>query len=107
MGGLNLSDVDGVRDCLLSFDIFEGARKEGINYVTEALRRFLITVNMVPSTGVPGQKLLELGASPYFLTTMLLDQTQYHIELANFFGDSFPDEGVKCTPEIGHFFGGS
>lgn len=90
MGDLDLSNVDRVREYLLSFDIFEGASQEGINYITEALRRFLITVSMVPPTRVPGQKLLELGASPYFLTALLLDQTQYELELANFFGDSFP-----------------
>jgi len=97
LGKVNLSDADHVREYLLSFDIFEGAPQEGINYVNEALQRFLITVSMIPPAHGLDQKLLELGANPYFLTVLLLDQTRYRIELANYFGDSFPVEGVQTV----------
>ena len=94
---LNINDVDAVREFLLSFDAFAGAPQEGMNYVNEALRRFLITLSMLPRTGESGQRLLELGASPYFLTALLRDQTQLQVELANYFGDSFPAEAVQVV----------
>jgi len=97
MEKLNLSDVDQVHRYLLSFDAFEGAPQEGINYVNDALRRFLITMDMVPSAREPEQKLLELGAGPYYLTVLLLNQTQYQMELANFFGEAFGAGGVQTV----------
>ena len=97
MTKLNISDVDAVREYLLSFDAFAGAPQEGINYVNEALRRFPITLSMVPPTEEASQWLLELGTSPYFLTTLLIDLTQVQVELANYSGDSFPAEGVQAV----------
>ena len=94
---LNLSNVDQVRRYLLNFDAFEGAPQEGINYVYGALRRFLITMDMVPPAKETGQKLLELGAGPYYLTVLLLNQTQYQMELANFFGEAFGAGGVQTV----------
>lgn len=92
---LPLADPQQIKDYLLSFDVYQGASQERIFYVNEALRRFLLTVEMTPKTQEPGDKLLELGASPYFLTLLLSSQRSYEIELANYFGDSHPSEATQ------------
>ncbi len=83
-------DSEAIRDYLLSFDIFAGAPQEGINYLTDALQRFLITLEMVPDKDRPGLHLLELGAGPYFFTLLLQKYTRYTLHQANFFGHDFP-----------------
>ncbi|MDQ1237931.1 MAG: hypothetical protein QG577_115 [Thermodesulfobacteriota bacterium] len=91
----DLSNVDEIRDYLLSFDIPIGSSQERIGYVDGSLPRLLKTVQMVPQSNHSGQKLLELGASPYFLTLLLLDQTRYNVELANFFGECLDRKGTE------------
>ena len=85
---LTLADVYGVRDYLGSFDLFAGIEAEGQSYISLALRRFLITVSMVPPAPRPGSRLLELGANPYFITLLLKKFTNYELVLANYFGES-------------------
>lgn len=83
-----LADIEGVRDYLGSFDLFAGNEAEGQSYLSLALRRFLITVSMVPPAGRPGARLLELGANPYFVTLLLRKFTSYELVLANYFGET-------------------
>ena len=83
-----LADIEGVRDYLGSFDLFAGNEAEGQGYLSLALRRFLITVAMVPPAGQPGARLLELGANPYFITLLLKKFTSYELVLANYFGEA-------------------
>lgn len=92
---LSLSNTEQIRDYLLSFDIYAGAPQERQNYIAEALQRFLFTLEMVPQATEPGDRLLELGASPYYLTLLLLDQLHYEVELANYFGESFAPEASQ------------
>lgn len=92
---LSPSKPQEIKDYLLSFDVYQGAAQERIEYVDEALQRFLITLEMTPETQNPNDKLLELGGSPYFLTLLLSDQRDYEIELANFFGDAHPAEATQ------------
>ena len=82
-----LADVEGLRNYLGSFDLFAGIEAEGQSYLSLALRRFLITVSMVPPAGRPGARLLELGANPYFITLLLKKFTSYELVLANYFGE--------------------
>jgi SAM-dependent methyltransferase len=82
---------DEVRRYLLSFDMFADNPQEGVGYVTDALRRFLLTLELVPPGG-PGQRLLELGAGPYFLTLLLTKYRRYELELANFYGAAAPPQ---------------
>ena len=85
---LTLTDTEGVRDYLGSFDLFAGNEAEGESYLSLALRRFLITMSMVPPAGRPGARLLELGANPYFVTLLLKKFTSYESVLANYFGEA-------------------
>jgi len=81
---------------LLEFKSHFGSPQEAINYVNSAIRRFLVTLDMLPPGG-EGKRLLELGAGPYFVTLLLLKYCRYELELANFYGDHFPPEGVQTV----------
>jgi SAM-dependent methyltransferase len=83
-------DSQATREYLLSFDIFAGAPQERINYLADALYRFLVTLEMVPDKDMPGLHLLELGAGPYFFTLLLQKYTRYTLHQANFFGHNYP-----------------
>jgi SAM-dependent methyltransferase len=57
------------------------------NYLRHAFYRFLYTLDIVP----PGKgKLLEIGASPYFMTLLLEKYTNYQLTLTNHFGNEVP-----------------
>jgi SAM-dependent methyltransferase len=89
-------DPKRVREYLLSFDAYAGAPLAARNYVHGALRRFLTTLGLTLPGG-EGQRLLELGASPYYLTLLLKKYRRYELVLANFFGDSFPTESEQIV----------
>ena len=86
-------DVDAIRDYLASFDLFAGNEAEGQSYIGLALQRFRTTLSMIPQTQIPGQKLLELGGNPYFLTLLIKRFRSYDITLANYFGAAGPASG--------------
>jgi SAM-dependent methyltransferase len=89
-------DPTQVQDYLLSFDMYAGAPQEARNYVHGSLRRFLTTLEMTPPGG-EGQRLLELGAGPYYITLLLKKYRRYELVLANFFGDTFPSESEQIV----------
>src|SRR5271166_3123599 len=84
-------DPAQLRDYLRSFDLCANDPQEGIRYLDASLRRFLLTLEMVPPSG-EGQRLLELGAGPHFLTLLLRRYRRYTLELAGYYGDDFPAE---------------
>lgn len=57
--------------------------KEVEAYARADFRRFVYTLSLVPDE--PGIKLLELGANPYFTTTLVRNFRDAEIHLANFF----------------------
>lgn len=61
-------------------------------YLEEAFRRFLYTLQLVPPG--PG-KLLEVGASPYFISLLLRRFTEYDLTFTNFFGPSQQKNGQQ------------
>ncbi|MBW2416541.1 MAG: methyltransferase domain-containing protein [Deltaproteobacteria bacterium] len=77
-----------VLDYLLSFDLFEqsGRAEEGRAYATKHVDRFLRTLEFLPELSA-GQRVLELGSSPYFLTLLLKQRFGVEVTTANFFGD--------------------
>jgi len=90
---------DQVRDYLLSFDLFEqiGRPEEGRHYVALHLDRVIKTVQLLPR--LEGRvRVLELGASPYFMTCLIQKYLGYEIIPANFFGDygeiPYPEDQV-------------
>jgi SAM-dependent methyltransferase len=92
---LELKDEERIRDYLLSLNSFADAPMEGRNYINHALRRFIITVNMVPPAAHPQQRLLEIGAGPYYTTLLLQRLRGYDMYLTNFYGDNHPALGQQ------------
>ncbi len=85
---LNLPPRSELLDYLLSFDLFEqkGMPEEGYNYVTSHLDRLIGTLQLMPV--LEGQvHTLELGSSPFFMTTLIEKYLGYKVTTANFFGD--------------------
>lgn len=61
--------------------------KELTNYLNEDFRRFVLTMNLLPSnTG----RLLEIGANPYFTSILIKRFTEYDLWATNFFGADHP-----------------
>ena len=91
--GLSSKELAGLRDYLLSFDLFRGIEQEGINYLNDCWERLWITLGLVPSAPKdrPG-KLLELGSNPYFMTLLLTRFRTYELSLSNYFGSTHPEK---------------
>ena len=60
-------------------------------YVEADFKRFVYTLSLVPEQ--TGQRILELGANPYFTTTLLRKFRNADLHLANF----FDKPGVKAN----------
>lgn len=75
-----------------------GPTKEFEIYLQEACKRFLYTLQMIPSgTG----QLLEIGSSPYFASLLLRRFTKYQLTYTNYFGPTFSaqDEQAIITAQ--------
>lgn len=86
---LKLPPEEEVLDYLLSFDYFDqvGRPEEGRIYATHHLRRFIETVKVIPQLDKDA-RVLELGASPYFMTFLIKRYLGYEdVTAANYFGD--------------------
>lgn len=84
-----------LRDYLLSFDLFRriGRPEEGEQYVLFHLDRLIHSLQLLPD--LPGDvDVLELGASPYFMTLLIQKYLGYRVTPANF----FEDYGVPASP---------
>jgi SAM-dependent methyltransferase len=92
----DLRDEKVVAEYLASFDSFSLSPSEGRNYVDHSLRRFIITTEMVPPPQ-PGQRLLEIGAHPYYTSVLLHRFRPYDIYSANFFGDAHERVGRQVV----------
>ncbi len=86
--GLDLPPRDEVLEYLLSFDLYEqiGNLEEGIGYARHHVDRFMKTLEYIPRLEKPA-KMLELGASPYFMSFLIMKYLGYEITPANYFGD--------------------
>lgn len=83
-----LHSREKILEYLLSFDLFEkmGRTEEGKNYATTHLNRLIRTVELIPR--IEGTvRVLELGASPFFMTLLIQKYLGYSVETANYFGD--------------------
>jgi SAM-dependent methyltransferase len=97
---LDLQDEAGIREYLLSLNSFADAPMEGRNYIHHALRRIIITVDMVPPAAHPQQRLLEIGASPYYMTVLLHRLRGYDMYLTNYYGDNHPALGRQIIRSL-------
>lgn len=75
---------DELYDMLTSVLVEDGRTEEMRNYASTDFRRFVYTLGLVPQK--PGQDVLELGANPYFMTTLLYKFRDARLHLANFLG---------------------
>lgn len=82
-----------LKNYLAGFDVFGANITEGQQYLAGAFQRLLTTLSMLPESPQTGGRLLELGASPFFLTILLKRVSSYSLTLANFFGDGHHSNG--------------
>ena len=93
----NLPPREELLAYLLSFDMFQqlGRPEEGAEYVNFHLDRLMHSLRLLPA--LPGKvSVLELGASPYFMTFLIQKYLGYEVTPANY----FDDYGIPATPGI-------
>ena len=73
-----------LKSLVMSIQVEDGPVDELRNYANDDFRRFIYTLGLVPDR--PGIKILELGANPYFTTTLLHKFRTAELHLANYFG---------------------
>ncbi|HEV2914298.1 MAG TPA: glycosyltransferase [Pyrinomonadaceae bacterium] len=81
-----------LRELVASVLVEDGPPEELRAYAEGDFRRFVYTLGLVPDRS--DQALLELGANPYFTTTLLHKFRAARLHLANFFGH-LEQEGVQ------------
>jgi glycosyltransferase involved in cell wall biosynthesis/SAM-dependent methyltransferase len=84
-----------LRTLVTSIQVDDGPVEELRNYATDDFRRFIYTLGLVPET--TGLKILELGANPYFTTTLLHKFRAAELHLANYFGGDAREGSQKVT----------
>jgi glycosyltransferase involved in cell wall biosynthesis/SAM-dependent methyltransferase len=84
-----------LRGLVSSVRVEDGTEEELRGYVEADFRRFVYTLGLVPEKS--GQNVLELGANPYFTTTLLKKFRDANLFLANFFDASEPEGSQKVT----------
>ncbi len=85
MNRIQLPSYEEIFKYLLSFDLFSqmGRPDEGVAYAKEHLHRIIKTVELLPPLEGP-VKVLELGATPYYMTLIMQKYLNYDITAANF-----------------------
>jgi glycosyltransferase involved in cell wall biosynthesis/SAM-dependent methyltransferase len=82
-------------DFVSSVQVEDAPLEELKTYVTADFKRFVYTLGLVPDRS--GQKLLELGANPYFTTALLSKFREGELHLANFFDHPDPEGSQRVT----------
>jgi SAM-dependent methyltransferase len=97
----DVRDVERLRRELSETDLFGEAVEEATGYLTDSLERFRITMSLLPRLA-PGERVLELGSNPYFLTRLLIKRT-LDVTSANWFGreSEFGSQGEQKVMESG------
>lgn len=80
-----------LREMITSIQVEDGPVEELKNYANDDFKRFIYTLGLVPEES--GLSILELGANPYFTTTLLSKFRDADLHLANFFGADSGAEG--------------
>jgi glycosyltransferase involved in cell wall biosynthesis/SAM-dependent methyltransferase len=87
---------DDLRRLISSVQVEDASIEELRPYVEADFKRFVYTLSLVPEQ--TGQRILELGANPYFTTTLLRKFRSADLHLANFFDK--PEREGKQTVTI-------
>ncbi|MGI8919168.1 MAG: glycosyltransferase, partial [Pyrinomonadaceae bacterium] len=82
-----------LRDFVTSIQVEDGPEEELENYANDDFKRFIYTLGLVPEKS--DLTILELGANPYFTTTLLQKFRQPQLHLANFFSAGSESEGSQ------------
>ena len=95
-----------LRDFVTSIQVEDGPEEELKNYANDDFKRFIYTLGLVPEES--DLTILELGANPYFTTTLLQKFRQPQLHLANFFSAHSESEGrqrvtIHQTGEVINF----
>lgn len=86
------ADRDQVRDYLEHTVCDPRAVQELKEYLDDSFERFLMALDLVPK--MEG-RVLELGATPYFITMLMrIFRPGYQLELSNFFGENVADSDL-------------
>jgi len=86
---------EDLRRLVSSVKVEDAPPEELAAYVEGDFKRFVYTLGLVPEKS--GQRILELGANPYFTTTLLRKFRDAHLHLANFFDGSDPEDKQQVT----------
>ena len=86
---------DALRNLLDSVHVEDAPVDELKGYVEADFKRFVYTLSLVPEKS--GQKILELGANPYFTTTLLRKFRDADLCLANFFDGAVAEGKQRVT----------
>jgi len=82
-----------LRDYLAQFQEDDAlANADRVNYLDEAFKRFLYTLQLVPDGS---GRALEVGAHPYFLSLLLRRFTTYKLHYINYFGKDYHDSSQR------------
>jgi SAM-dependent methyltransferase len=86
--------IESISNYLSGFQIEGEESKDVLTvYLTEALRRFLYTLQLIPDQE---GRLLEIGANPYFLSLLLHRFRRYELAYLNYFGSHFGDTASQA-----------
>ena len=86
---------DDLRRLISSVQVEDASMEELRPYVEADFKRFVYTLSLVPEQ--TGQRILELGANPYFTTTLLRNFRSADLHLANFFDKAGREGKQKVT----------
>lgn len=86
---------EALRRLVTSVLVEDGPPEEMRAYAEDDFRRFVYTLGLVPERA--GQRVLELGANPYFTTVLLSKFREAELHLANFFGGPSKDGRQKVS----------
>ncbi len=80
-------DIGPILEYLESFTHEGLDPDERSDYLNFSLDRFLKTLELIPDSINGSSTLLELGASPYFMSLLILKYLHCHVDFANYFHD--------------------
>jgi SAM-dependent methyltransferase len=87
MKKLKKGGIGGLMEYLASFTQIGFNAEERNDYLNFSLDRFLKTLELIPESLKGTGRILELGASPYFMSLLILKYLDCHIDFANYFHD--------------------
>ena len=84
---MNKKEVNEIMEYLGSFELKGFNAVERMNYLNFSLDRFLKTLEVFPRGIDADSRILELGASPYFMSMLIEKTFGCRPDLANYFGN--------------------